>query len=495
MSKRQRRNGDKAIRIHIDKGSPQGAKGTPPAPDGLGLNPGPGAFVVPETPMTPAMGSVPDVAMPATPAPAPEDALPRGVPDDLIDWVGDDRERLDELHALISDFGLSPMVAGDGRLLVPVSVGDWTMLIVYDARFPRPAEHGPSAAIYFVSPSAEQVALESGAPIDAFSHASPSGERYLAIDGYEEFERRYQAGHSPILAAERLLMAAKGLVAGGVAQRQGTGVIDRIRRLAWPPKYIDSRASLPGTAEHPACRRIVLSDRALVQIHRETQAHPHIETGGLLLGHYENGTWYVVEACDPGWDATFRVSYHEANEHYENHVCEVISRTYRHPLAFLGMWHRHPGSLDTFSLTDDRTNSKYIDACGNGCISLLVNYDPGFRLTGYHAERTSANGVRYHRVDLEAGDALFDNKEVLEVASLPFRTGGIARQEPEPPEGEGTEPPMPAPQPRPAQTGGDEGVPMVTVTPLEAKPLSALLQVQDRLLGLGNEYARQWGLR
>lgn len=136
------------------------------------------------------------------------------------------------------------------------------------------------------------------------------------------------------------------------------------------------------------------------------------------MGHFENGVWYVVEASDPGINATFTTSYHEGDDAYENHICGVISRMYKYPLVFLGMWHRHPGSMDVFSGTDDQTNYKYAASAGNGCISALINIDPDFRITFYYAEQGSrVNSIYYTKVDVEVGDDKFENPEILKLAS------------------------------------------------------------------------------
>lgn len=183
------------------------------------------------------------------------------------------------------------------------------------------------------------------------------------------------------------------------------------------PKYVDGRSSF-GYEPHPACQKVVLSDRALIQIFNESQARLSTETGGLLLGHFDRGIWYVVEASDPGINARFDVAYHEGDQEYENHVCGVISRLYKHPLVFLGMWHRHPGSFDRFSSTDDRTNYSYAGAAGNGCISALINYDPTFRITFYYVTQEPLGRVSYTRVDLAVGDREIRNPEVMKLASL-----------------------------------------------------------------------------
>ena len=182
-------------------------------------------------------------------------------------------------------------------------------------------------------------------------------------------------------------------------------------------KYIDGRKSVTGIV-NARCKMIVLSDRAYIQIFNESQSRIQTETGGLLLGHFDNGVWYVIEASDPGINAKFYNAYHEGDDVYENHVCGVISRTYKHPLVFLGMWHRHPGSLDSFSVTDDGTNYKYAGSAGNGCISAIINYDPEFRITFYYAEQGVHQQVYYTKVDIEVGDDKIPNKEMLKVASI-----------------------------------------------------------------------------
>lgn len=69
------------------------------------------------------------------------------------------------------------------------------------------------------------------------------------------------------------------------------------------------------------------------------------------------------------------------------------------------MWHRHPGSFDVFSSTDDETNSKYALRSEHGAISALVNIDPDFRITMYHVNRP----CRYTKIKYEVGDELFPN--------------------------------------------------------------------------------------
>jgi len=115
----------------------------------------------------------------------------------------------------------------------------------------------------------------------------------------------------------------------------------------------------------------------------ETLEHITTETGGVFLGHRQSDIWYVIESIDPGLRATFRQSYFEYDQDYINHIINKINKIYRVPLDLIGLWHRHPGSMDSFSSTDDGTNAQYARLDRAGAISALVNIDPNFRLTVY----------------------------------------------------------------------------------------------------------------
>jgi hypothetical protein len=135
----------------------------------------------------------------------------------------------------------------------------------------------------------------------------------------------------------------------------------------------------------------------------ETFKKDPLETGGILLGHIlDNGIWIVMEVLPPGWRSTFQYAYFEYDEQFVNYVAQNESKKYEQELSLLGLWHRHPGSMDTFSGTDDGTNRTFARLHPKGAISGLVNIDPRFRLTMYHC----SNPLRYTKVDVEVGDDL-----------------------------------------------------------------------------------------
>jgi hypothetical protein len=148
--------------------------------------------------------------------------------------------------------------------------------------------------------------------------------------------------------------------------------------------------------------KVVFSDRAYLSIITETSEKIETETGGIFLGCCENDTFYIVEAIDPGPESTFQVTYFEYDQKYTQHLINKIARIYDYKLTLVGLWHRHPGSFDQFSSTDDGTNKKYSQLSSVGAVSALINIDPKFRITVYHV----ANPLKYHQIPHEIGDSL-----------------------------------------------------------------------------------------
>lgn len=152
--------------------------------------------------------------------------------------------------------------------------------------------------------------------------------------------------------------------------------------------------------------KVVFSDRAFAAIMAETTEKIKTETGGLFLGSFEDGIWYVIEAIDPGPKSIFEVAYFEYDQQYTQHLINKIANLYDKKLTLIGLWHRHPGSFDQFSSTDDGTNSKYARMRKEGAISALVNIDPEFRLTMYHVDQP----CRYSVIEYDVGNHLIPDE-------------------------------------------------------------------------------------
>ena len=150
------------------------------------------------------------------------------------------------------------------------------------------------------------------------------------------------------------------------------------------------------------CDRIIISSRAYNAILSETSDKISTETGGILLGRVIGRIWFIIESIDPGPNSVFEISHFEYDTEYVNYLAKVLSKQYKEGLAVLGLWHRHPGSLDTFSHADDITNSEFVRLSGIGAISALVNIDPVLRLTIYHVTLP----LKYNKLSFEVNDSL-----------------------------------------------------------------------------------------
>lgn len=162
------------------------------------------------------------------------------------------------------------------------------------------------------------------------------------------------------------------------------------------------------------CETVIISDKAYNAIIRESFAKHPVETGGILLGYIlDNGLWVVMEMIPPGINGVFQTAYFEYDQDFVNYLGTSVANQYKEPLQVLGLWHRHPGSMDYFSTTDDGTNSDFASKNPFGVISGLVNIDPAFRLTMYHLDHNEGvrpRNIAYTTVDVEVGDDLIPEK-------------------------------------------------------------------------------------
>lgn len=337
------------------------------------------------------------------------------------------------------DLGFPMKITNDGDLQQPFKYGSWIFLLVIDKAFPRRTEYGAvPARVYLVSPSSTELAAQLPAHLMAPIRMERPGMDFIdfGVAGEEEYSQYIDGRSKYHMCGNMLYRATEWAKEAQKAFSERNRPVPTRKGFQFPffnkrkqdtdpyevytverPKYTEGRLEFGGIP-HPRCNKVVLSDRAFIQIFNESHARIQTETGGLLLGHFDQGVWYVVEASDPGINAKFFGAYHEGDDVYENHVCGVISRTYKYPLVFLGMWHRHPGSLDSFSGTDDGTNFKYAASAGNGCISAIINYDPDFRITFYYVEQGGSSRVLYTCVDIEVGNDKFTNPAMMQIATV-----------------------------------------------------------------------------
>lgn len=148
--------------------------------------------------------------------------------------------------------------------------------------------------------------------------------------------------------------------------------------------------------------QVIFSNRAYTAILSETSEKIKTETGGVFLGCYEEGNWYVIEAIDPGPKSIFQVAYFEYDKNYTEHLINKLAQIYKAKLTLIGLWHRHPGSFDEFSSTDNGTNTDYAKLSSDGAVSILVNIDPKSRITPYHVSLP----LKYTKINYKIGDGL-----------------------------------------------------------------------------------------
>ena len=148
-------------------------------------------------------------------------------------------------------------------------------------------------------------------------------------------------------------------------------------------------------------QKVIFSSRAYTAILAETNEKITTETGGVFLGIVQNDIYYIIETIDPGPNSIFRSTYFEYDRNYVSHLANKINKLYSDKLNVLGLWHRHPGSLDSFSSTDDGTNIKFANENNGIAIYAIVNIDPKFRITVYSVNSQPLN---YKKITFEVND-------------------------------------------------------------------------------------------
>lgn len=146
-------------------------------------------------------------------------------------------------------------------------------------------------------------------------------------------------------------------------------------------------------------KKVIISQRAYLSMLAEVYERVETETGGILLGHRDGDTWYVLESIEPGPKSIFTPTYFEYDDAYVTYRANKVSRLYKCSVNLLGLWHRHPSLMKTFSSTDDGTNKTYSDMLG-GAISGIVTLGNGFEITMYYVP----SDVRYERIEWVVDD-------------------------------------------------------------------------------------------
>ena len=174
----------------------------------------------------------------------------------------------------------------------------------------------------------------------------------------------------------------------------------------WNHVFRSNKRHVKRYLDEPSDQMVIFSSRAFNSIVSETYAKDPVETGGIMLGYVlDNGFWIVTEIIPPGKESVNKYAYFEYDTEFVNYVANRVARQFKNPPQVLGIWHRHPGSMDTFSSVDDGTNATFSNINSPyGAISALVNLDPEFRITIYHATINEYNQAQYQKMTYEVGD-------------------------------------------------------------------------------------------
>jgi integrative and conjugative element protein (TIGR02256 family) len=84
------------------------------------------------------------------------------------------------------------------------------------------------------------------------------------------------------------------------------------------------------------------SDGVLETIHSQIQKFRTIETGGVLMGHLENGILFIEKASEPGPNATHEPTYFRADANYVDMYIDIEVANSNGKDVYLGEWHTHP---------------------------------------------------------------------------------------------------------------------------------------------------------
>lgn len=106
----------------------------------------------------------------------------------------------------------------------------------------------------------------------------------------------------------------------------------------------------------------------------ELSLWPNKETGGVLLGYFQNETISVIEAIDGGYTENClreegRFSY---DPKYVEHVSSWVSNMYSPSLELVGIWHKHNHTDEPcFSVEDIDMHDALVRIVGRHACSIL----------------------------------------------------------------------------------------------------------------------------
>lgn len=101
---------------------------------------------------------------------------------------------------------------------------------------------------------------------------------------------------------------------------------------------------------------------------------PQVETGGMLLGSFDEATQTVLidTAVGPSPDSHLSAAYFDHGTEGTQQVVEVSRSNSANNVGFVGMWHTHPYGLASPSSTDEAGMSRIVAPDGKSRRSLML---------------------------------------------------------------------------------------------------------------------------
>lgn len=120
--------------------------------------------------------------------------------------------------------------------------------------------------------------------------------------------------------------------------------------------------------------KVLIAGRAYRLMQIELSRYPNVETGGVLLGYYdeENCLLQVLEATDGGQQAVREAGAFMYDTEYVQHVAGLLAELYQPPLQVIGVWHKHNHAYEPpFSEADKCMHRELLQSMEARGVSIL----------------------------------------------------------------------------------------------------------------------------
>ena len=122
-----------------------------------------------------------------------------------------------------------------------------------------------------------------------------------------------------------------------------------------------------------------ISAEALAEIRAEVRRgarvrHPDVETGGMLLGAFDDavGVVYVDRASGPPPDSYLGETYFQHGTEGTQERVDVEAKRSNNMIGFVGFWHTHPGGVAQPSATDEQGMASIVGPDGSRRRALMM---------------------------------------------------------------------------------------------------------------------------